>query len=498
MDKENRYLNKNSMSLLSLIFITIAGVLPIIAPIEVAAFISNALGAAIWPVILGYLLFLAVSLPILEYTRIVPFTGGYYGLAELGFGKTVGKFTALCNYLFYNSWQMANAFFIGWLIVDTIYILYGQMIPVWGWILISILTLFITFTITIQHPKNLGRILTVSVLSVLLIVVATAVYVILKSSYNSTYYLSPLSSPSGFVGIALATAVVGFYTFTGYASPLFYSEESVDSRKNVWRAIYLGLTISAVTIAIVTYSEVVSVPYSKLSIIGSSSMPQLVAWIYYFPKVFLLALNLIIGIVSLIAFGGGSGAQARLLWAMSRDGFINSSWINKLDNNKVPRNAAIFNLLLALVTTIVASFILIYFYGYNPNTVELSFYVAGTLSTILWYFHHFIPEMGLYAFLRKHKEFKFSKIRKLISGLIVPVGGVAFFLYTFYEGIIGDLVEPYFAAVIIGFLLILFALIYTLYKRRKGALGESVVLYYISENKEDLTHISDVNSNKNI
>lgn len=106
-------LNKGSISLIGLTFITIAGVLPIIAPIEVAAFISDAGGAAIWPVILGYLLFLAVSLPILEYTRLVSFSGGYYGLAEIGFGKTVGKFTALCNYLFYNSWQMANAFFIG-------------------------------------------------------------------------------------------------------------------------------------------------------------------------------------------------------------------------------------------------------------------------------------------------------------------------------------------------------------------------------------------------
>ena len=180
------------------------------------------------------------------------------------------------------------------------------MIPAWGWILISILTLIITFIITIQHPRNLGKILTISILSVLIIVISTAVYVILKSPYNSTYYLSPSSSPTGFAGIALATAVVGFYTFTGYASPLFYSEESINSRKNVWKAIYLGLTISAITIALVTYSEVVSVPYSQLTAIGSSSMPQLVAWIYYFPKVYLFILNLIIAVVSLIAFGGGS------------------------------------------------------------------------------------------------------------------------------------------------------------------------------------------------
>ncbi len=381
---------------------------------------------------------------------------------------------------------MANAFFIGWLIVDTLYILYGQMIPVWGWILISVLALLVTFIVTIQHPRNLGKILTISILSVLLIVIISAIYVVFKSPYNSFYYLNPSSSPSGFTGIALATAIVGFYTFTGYASPLFYSEETINSRRSVWKAVYLGLTISAITIALVAYSEVVSVPYSELSIVGSSSMPQLVTWIRYFPKIYLLIINLIIGVVSLIAFGGGSGAQSRLLWAMSRDGFIKSSWINKLDHNNVPRNAALFNLMLALIITIVASILLIHFYGYNPTTVELSFYVAGTLSTILWYFHHFIPEMGLYAFLRKHNEFKFSILRKLVSGLIVPIGGIAFFIYTFYEGIIGDLVEPYFAVVVIGFVLIVLALAYTLYKRGKGELGESVVLYNISENKENV------------
>ncbi|AEE93219.1 Probable cationic amino acid permease [Acidianus hospitalis W1] len=387
-------LNKGSISLIGLTFITIAGVLPIIAPIEVAAFISDAGGAAIWPVILGYLLFLAVSLPILEYTRLVSFSGGYYGLAEIGFGKTVGKFTALCNYLFYNSWQMANAFFIGWLIVDTLYILYGIMLPCYDWIIISILTLFITFLITIQHPRNLSRILIIAILSSLILVIASALYVILKSPYNSLYYLNPSSSPSGFTGIALATAVVGFYTFTGYASPLFYSEEGIESRKNVWKAIYLGLTISAITIALVAYSEVISVPSSNLQVIGSSSMPQLVSWINYLPPIFLLMLNIIIAIISLIAFGGGSGAQARLLWAMSRDKFIKSEWINRLNKNNVPRNAALLNLIFALSIVLIASLLMMHYYGYNPNTVETAFYVAGTLSTILWYFHHFIPEMG--------------------------------------------------------------------------------------------------------
>ena len=39
--------------------------------------------AAIWPIILGYVLFVLVSFPILEYTRIAPFAGGYYGQSKV-------------------------------------------------------------------------------------------------------------------------------------------------------------------------------------------------------------------------------------------------------------------------------------------------------------------------------------------------------------------------------------------------------------------------------
>ncbi len=101
-------LSKGSVSFIGLLGLTLAGVLAIIGPIEIAAFIGDTGPAAIWPIILGYVLFVLVSFPILEYTRIAPFAGGYYGLAELGFGKAFGKFTSLANYSFYNFWQTAD------------------------------------------------------------------------------------------------------------------------------------------------------------------------------------------------------------------------------------------------------------------------------------------------------------------------------------------------------------------------------------------------------
>ncbi|MEM0173575.1 MAG: APC family permease [Sulfolobaceae archaeon] len=480
--KGSNTLKKDSISFLGLLGLSLAGVLAIIGPIEIAAFIGDTGPAAIWPIILGYLLFVLVSFPIFEYTRIAPFAGGYYGLAELGFGKAFGKFTSLANYAFYDFWQTANAFFISWLAVDTIYILYGVLLPIWAWLLLSFLTIVVTYLMVIQKAENLGKIITYAILITLAIVVAYTLYVIIKSPYNSIYYLNPANSFGGFGGIALATAVLGFYLFTGYGAALFYAEEGVQSRKNMWKAVYIGLTISAFAIALAAYSEVVSVTRSQLPSVGTSSIPQLVTWIHYIPAPALLILNFIILVVSLMAFGAGGGSQARLLWAMTRDNFIKSKWLNELHSRrKVPTRAALFNAIMAGITVSIVATLMVHFYGYTPNTFALSFFVAGTSSTILWYFHHFVPEFGLFAFLRKHKEIKFSTFRKYVGGLVIPIGGMALFIYTFYLGIVSNLVEPYFSFVIASLLIIAGVLIYTVYKSIKGELGESTVNYTVAE-----------------
>ena len=475
-------LSKNSVGLGGMVTLTLAGVLAIIGPIEIASFIGDTGPAAIWPILLGYILFILVSFPILEYTRIAPFAGGYYGLAELGFGKAAGKFTSLSNYFFYNFWQIANSFFIGWLAIDTVQEIYNVMLPVWVWFLLTILTLLVTFLMTTQPVKNLSRILVIVLVATLAVVTAFAVFVVAKSPYNSTYYLNPANSTTGFGGIALGTAVLGFYLFAGYGAALFYGEEGVHARKNLWKAIYIGLTISAAIIALSAYSEVVAVPSSQLGKVGGAAIPQLVSWIHYIPAPVLFGLNMVILVVEMVAFGAGGGSQARLLWAMARDDFIKSKWLKELhQKNKVPVRAALVDFILAVVSMFVVGGLLLYFYGYNVNTVADAFYVSGTASTILWYFHHFVPEFGLINFLNKHKEIKFSMARKLVSGLIVPIGGTALFVYTFYEGIVGDLVEPYFAFVVLSVLIVIGVIIYTFIKSRSGQIGESTVNYMVAE-----------------
>lgn len=110
-------------------------------------------------------------------------------------------------------------------------------------------------------------------------------------------------------------------------------------------------------------------------------------------------------------------------------------------------------------------------YGYNLTTITVAWFLAGAAGTTIWYFHHFVPEFGLFAYLQKHKEIKYSLMKKVFVALIIPIAGTALFIYTFYVGIIADLVEPYFALVIVDTIIIIGLILYIIYKTYKKTTG---------------------------
>lgn len=475
-------LNKKSIGLLGLVIISMAGVLAIIGPMEVSSFVSASGPAAMWPVFLGFVLFIIVSLPIFEYTKFTNFAGGYYGLAELGFGRAVGKYTSMSNYIFYIFWQTTNFFAMSAIIVDTVDGLYNYMIPIWGWILLGLAVLILTNFMSSLHPKLLSKTLIYITIGTTILVVAFILLVVFKSPYNSTYYLNPANSYNGFSGIAQGTAIYGFFLFVGYGSTLFYSEEAKNGRRDVWKAIYIGLALSAVVIALSAYSVVATVPVSSLGSVSGATLPEIVAWIHYIPAPALLILSLIVVVISMLSFGAGAGSQSRLMWSMARDQFVQSVKLRKLSpKNKTPMNSILLQSILALVFAIIVAVTMVSVYGYNVNTVTTAWFAVGSGGTVVWYFHHFIPEFGLFPYINRHKELKYSTFRKWIVGLVVPIGGTALFVYTFYLGILSDLLEPYFSFMLAAVISLLGVFVYVLYKAKTNKLGESTVAYMAAE-----------------
>ena len=478
-------LAKNKVSLWRMVSLSMAGVfLYGYAYATAGGFISTAGSAAIYVGILGVAVVFLVSLPILEYTRLVKFTGGYYGLAELGFGKAVGKYTALINYFYYNFWQVGNSLITGMLMIVGYNIITGSMLPEWLFYIIAIVTATAMFVGASTDVSFGTKVIFFSMIFQTLLVLGSAIYVISTTHYNSLAYLNPSSGTGGFSGIALGASIAGFLTFIGYGNPIFYSEEGTEARKTVWRSIVIALILTVVIGTVSIYSELAAT--ANISAIEASAIPLLSAYGKYFGTLGLFVFWALLIPIYYTSIMGGSGSHARLLYAMARDNFIKSNWLKRLHpKRQIPQNAAFVNYLITLGIVIVASTVLFSVYGYSENTMFYLGFAPFTTATILWYFHHFIPDISLGFYIKKNK-IKESRIRFVVTSIITPAAGVLVFGYAFYSGIVSDLLEPYFAFVLIALILAGIIAIYVYYKAKTNSLGGSTVHYLAMEAKTEV------------
>ncbi|MEM3829611.1 MAG: hypothetical protein QXP36_10415 [Conexivisphaerales archaeon] len=74
----------------------------------------------------------------------------------------------------------------------------------------DVAVLIFTNVISALHPRALTKILTYVTIGTTIIVVGYVIYVILKSPYNSPYYLNLANSYSGFTGIATGLLSMAF------------------------------------------------------------------------------------------------------------------------------------------------------------------------------------------------------------------------------------------------------------------------------------------------
>lgn len=473
-------LNQNSISFTRFITITMSSLFVYGFAISVVGgYIDYAGKAAIYVGLLGLVVVLLMSIPIMEYTRLAPFAGGYYGLAEMGFGKAVGKFTAILNYAYYSFLQVGNGLITAEIMLVAVYIVYGILLPFILVPVIALITVFVMYVGAKYQVKNLVRIIEMSVWAQVIVMLAAAIFVISTTHHNSTVFLNPSSSPTGFSGIALGAAVSGILTFEAYGNGLFFSEEGINSKKTLWRAIIIGVLLATVIGSISIYSELAA--YPNIIALSTSPLPLVTSYLSFVGKIGVLFLAFIyVPFYFSSNIIGTSGAQARLLYSLSRDNFIKSKWLSNLSGSKTPSNAALVNFLVASVMTILVLVAMIPVYGYNETSLFYMSFAPYTAATILWYIYNGIPDVSLYFYYRR-SGIKVSFTRKIFTSIIAPAFGLSIFAYVFYDGVISNLVEPYLAFVLIAIIIVLLSAIYVMYKRYTNSLGDSVIERMMNE-----------------
>ncbi len=468
---EQNSLQSESVSLLRTVMWGIAGILPI--SVMLGGLSATAGYASPFVILLALGIILLISVPVLEYTRLAKFAGGYYGAAELGFGKTVGKFVGLSNYVFYLGWQLGNAAFIATVVAVGYYAVYSTYPPAFVYFSAGFLALFVPFLSSILNVKKVSAIVTyMTIIGIVLNIFAIGL-LFAHATHFSLNQFNPSYAPGGLHGALFSLVVYGFFTYAGYGFLLFYSEEGKSPFKNTWKAAVIALVISTVISVIVLYA--INAVYGSVGILKAIAFPQpgLLLYVRYLGATGELLIVAFLVILFLFSFASGSGSQARLLYTLSRDGFFKNKWIGKLNKNRVPANQLFLSFVIATVLFFVQGAILIPAYGYFSAIFYMA-YVPSTIATVFWYFHHLIPDLSLSNFFRKH-NIRLSSPRPLVTSIVAPVVATVLIVYSLYESIIADTVEPYFAGVVLSAIVVLGLALWVVFKWHRGTIGRSSV-----------------------
>lgn len=475
-DSDKQSLGKNKVGLWAMAFMTVAAIYPMAMAVSnaAAAVQYGGFAAPLIPII-GALLILLATVPILEYSRIASFAGGYYGLAELAFGKPVGKFVGLENLFYFFSFDVLTSTAFAYVIYTSLTYVSNYTLPSWAFIAISIAFMFGMFLITVLDLSISAKVVIISGILQVIVLVTYSMVVIFRSPYNSIQAFNPASAPSGLSGLFLGVILAGFLFYTGYGVPLFFSEEGKASFRDVWKAIVIGVVIPTVVGVIAIYAEVVAVGLPHAASLSNDLSPGLAAFIPYLG----IPAAIVFIIVALLGQGFGGFVPgmttARLLYSMSRDGFLGSKRLNRVSRKGIPVNAAIANLVIGIIVTVIDEVVMIHYYGLTQGVFDALF-LAGSMAVAFWFIHHIIPDISLAVYLYR-KKISLLKPRNLLISILAPIGAVLLFVYSFYEGY-SSLTEPYFGGLIFVLVSMLVVAIYVAIKYVRGTLGES----YISRN----------------
>lgn len=475
-NEKNEELKPGKVGLINMMFVSVAAIYPMaMAVSNASAAVQYAGLAAPLVPLFGALLLAFTSVPLLEYARIASFAGGYYGLTELGFGITAGKFMGLFVVFYRLFFDSLTATAFAYVTYTTAYVLFNYELPGIYLVVAAILFLFMLYIFTIMDLKIAANIISaMQILQIVTLLVFSAV-VILRTPYNTLSAFNPNVAPGGLSGFFLATILAGFLFYTGYEVPLYLSEEGVEPFRNVWRAILYSVILSAVVGTITMYSEVVSMPPDKLSTLASVLNPGLSAYVPYLG----FTAGLFFAIVALLGqlMGGVSPGLSivRDLYALARDRFFGkrlSRWLTRLNKYNVPANAALVNLILGIITTVTMEALMIYYYGL-PMGAFYALFLSGSMVVAYWMTIHIINDFALTVFYWR-KGILFRSRRNILVAIVAPSGAMVILVYSFYMGY-SSLPQPYFSGFIFVELSAIFSLLYVIYLRRRGAQWESYV-----------------------
>lgn len=256
-------------------------------------------------------------------------------------------------------------------------------IPGWLWVLGFILVTTALNVIGIKVADKANYLLMAFQLLVIGLFVALSVASVVRSSgAGGLVSASPFTGIGAGIGGVTAGAAIAAYSFLGFDAVTTFTEEAIEPRKNMPRAIMLIALIGGAIFLVIAYTTQLVHPGGEFADSSSAAL-EIAKQIggNLFGAVFLAGLVL-------AQFASGIAAQAsasRLLFAMGRDGTLPRSVFGTL-SAKFRTPAA--NLVMVGAVGLLAMFLDV---ATSTSFINFGAFVAFTLvnvSVIVYYFRH--------------------------------------------------------------------------------------------------------------
>ena len=368
-----RTLGVRSLVLLGLAYLTPIIVLGIFG---VVAETTSGASASAYLVAMVAMLFTAASYGRMAATY--PVAGSAYTYVRRTIGDRLGfmvGWAVLLDYLFLPM--------VIWLIGAAYLNAQFTSVPIAAWV-----ALFIAFTtvlniIGLKVADRANFILMVTQFLVVLLFVVLSVASVAGDHGGSTLFtLSPFNhSGSTFSGVT-AGAAIAAYSFLGFDAVTTFTEEAIEPRRTVPRAVLLVALIGGIVFVLVSYTTQLVHPGGDFT--DSSSAAHDIAIKIggsLFGAIFLA--GLVVG-----QFTSGLAAQAsasRLMYAMGRDGVLPRAVFGRLSSRFA---TPVFGILLSAAVGLLAMFLDV---ATSTSFINFGAFVAFTcvnLSVIAYYLRH--------------------------------------------------------------------------------------------------------------
>lgn len=448
-------LSKNAIGFLGVVFYAVSVIFPAgaFAVTGVAAMTFAGETAPLAFLIGGLSLFFAI-IAVYIFSQKISNAGGYYKYVEAATqNKYISKSVGLWHLFWVIGDMIAASIIVGWFTWVGLSSLLNYTIPFYVVILLSLIVPILYLIVGYFGIKTTAKTaITVGLLQIILFV-AFAIALIVKTPYNNLSYFNIKNSTNGLYGFFLAMVVGAFLAYGGYGSVVSLGEEAHLSKITLKKAIVTALLIMVAFDTFIVYS-IVAAAGPNLSEADSAFAPGL----YMVDKFFGVDLALIAFVFVVFAqifspvIFGNSGA--RTVFALARDGLLPKNLAKVHNRYKSPHIATLW-VFIFLVIGIFATMIPLVLLLGESNGLFYSWVIWGTAITVFTLLYHILVNNTLVLFIKRIK----AKINILVHIVAPSIASVIMIIAIYYTlaGLTGPMSAVYVliaAWIIIGLIIV--------------------------------------------